>query len=87
MFELNLNMYHATAIAALVLLLGRWIIKKYKGLSPAELLQAPVDALYGVSAGDAELLQEAFGIKTIGDLADNKFFAWAAEIAGQAKEE
>ena len=65
----------------------RWIIKKYKGLSPAELLQAPVDALYGVSAGDAELLQEAFGIKTIGDLADNKFFAWAAEIAGQAKEE
>ena len=66
---------------------GRWIIKKYKGLSPAELLQAPVDALYGVSAGDAELLREAFGIKTVGDLADNKFFAWAAEIAGQAKEE
>lgn len=28
MFELNLNMYHATAIAALVLLLGRWIIKR-----------------------------------------------------------
>ena len=65
----------------------RWIIKKYKGLSPAELLQAPVDALYGVSAGDAELLLEAFGINTIGDLADYKFCAWAAEIAGQAKEE
>ena len=33
MFELNLNMYHATAIAALVLLLGRWIIKKVPALN------------------------------------------------------
>ena len=28
MFELNLNMYHATAIAAIVLLLGRFIVSK-----------------------------------------------------------
>ena len=28
MLEINLNMYHATAIAAIVLLLGRFIVSK-----------------------------------------------------------
>ncbi|MDO4566725.1 MAG: hypothetical protein Q4B42_05280 [Oscillospiraceae bacterium] len=63
----------------------KWIVKKYHKLSPEELLLAPVDALYGLSETDAELLKSAFGIKTIGELADNKFFAWAEEIVKEAE--
>ena len=54
--------------------------KAYENLSIAELVKAPVDALQGLSAGDAELLQKAFNIKTIGDLGSNKFFLWAQAI-------
>ncbi len=43
----------------------------------AEVLKAPVDALAGVSEGDAKLLKEAFNIKTVQDLGKNKFFRGA----------
>jgi hypothetical protein len=43
----------------------------------AEVLKAPVDALAGVSEGDAKLLKEAFNIKTVQDLCKNKFFRGA----------
>lgn len=66
---------------------AKWIDKSYQGQSAADLLNAPVDALYGVSESDAQLLKAAFGIKTIGDLADSKYFAWAGEIAEQAEKE
>ena len=72
------------AIAEISLPIEKWIIKKYQGLSAKELLDAPVDALKGLSAGDAELLKDAFGIKTIGDLAKNKFFGWAEEIVAES---
>lgn len=62
----------------------KWVVKRFRGLSAGELLLAPVDALNGVSAGDAQLLKEAFGVKTIGELADNKYFAWAAQIVAEA---
>ncbi|HEX8981562.1 MAG TPA: hypothetical protein VF792_02230 [Ktedonobacterales bacterium] len=45
-----------------------------------QLADAPVDALEGVSAGDADLLQKAFNIKTIRDLATNKYFLRAQAI-------
>jgi len=35
-------------------------------------VNAPVSALAGVSEGDAQLLQQAFNIKTIGGLGRNK---------------
>lgn len=50
-----------------------------------ELIDAPVEALAGVSKGDAELLVKSFGIKTIGDLATNKYFVAAQQIADIAK--
>ncbi|HLZ72313.1 MAG TPA: hypothetical protein VKV26_20610 [Dehalococcoidia bacterium] len=50
-----------------------------------ELVNAPVDALQGVSAGDAELLQKAFNIKTIGDLGRNKYFRAALAIVQLAE--
>jgi hypothetical protein len=43
-------------------------------------VDAPVDALAGVSAGDAKLLEEAFNIKTVGDLGRNKYFRAAALV-------
>jgi len=57
------------------------IDKAYEGKSVAELADAPVDALQGVSAADAELLKQAFNIKTVRDLGTNKYFLWAQAIA------
>ena len=36
--------------------------------------------LQGVSENDAKLLQEAFGIKTVSDMATNRFFLWAQAL-------
>ena len=52
--------------------------------SLAELVNAPVSALAGVSEADAEALQKAFNIKTIGDLAGNKYFRAATAIVEMA---
>ncbi|MFI7540687.1 hypothetical protein [Actinoplanes sp. NPDC049599] len=64
--------------------LDKILDKAYESSSPAELLNAPVAALAGVSDSDAELLQKAFNIKTIGDLAGNKYFKAAGAIAAIA---
>lgn len=55
--------------------------KAYEGKSFADLAEAPVGALQGVSAGDADHLKAAFGIATIRDLGTNKYFLWAQAIA------
>ena len=62
--------------------------KAYESSTLAELVDAPVSALAGVSDSDADLLAQAFNIKTVGDLAGNKYFRAATaivEIAGIAK--
>lgn len=59
---------------------SNWVDKAYEGKSAAEVADAPVDALQGVSAGDAEKLQKAFGIKTVRGLAKLAFVRWAQEI-------
>ena len=48
--------------------------RAYEDKSLAELLDAPVSALQGLSDADAEKLRGAFNIKTVRDLATNKFF-------------
>jgi len=57
--------------------------KAYEDKSIAELADAPVDALQGVSEGDAQHLKDAFNIKTVRvrDLGTNKYFLWAQAIA------
>jgi hypothetical protein len=60
--------------------------KDAQNKSLADLLAAPVSALKGVSDGDAELLQKAFNVKTIGDLGKNKFFR-AAQLLAQLAED
>ena len=49
------------------------------------LVDAPVSALSGVSEAEAEGLRQAFGIETIGDLADNAFVRAAVAIREMAK--
>lgn len=51
----------------------------------SELVNAPVDALQGVSAADAALLEKAFGIKTVGDMGRNKFHRVASAIVHLAQ--
>jgi hypothetical protein len=65
--------------------LDKVLMKQYESTSLAELLDAPVTALAGVSEGDAEHLKAAFNITTVGDLAKNKQFNAAALIAGLAE--
>lgn len=57
------------------------IDKAFEDKTVAELADAPVDALQGVSAADAEKLAAALGIETIRDLGTNKYFLWAQAIA------
>jgi hypothetical protein len=44
------------------------------------LAEAPVDAIQGLSEGDAEKLQEAFNVKSVRDLAENKFVRIAQAV-------
>ena len=64
--------------------LDKILDKAYEEKSLGELIDAPVDALSGVSEGDAKLLQEAFNIKTVGDLGTNKYFRWAQGVVALA---
>jgi len=59
--------------------------KAYENLPVAEILDAPVAAISGVSEGDAEKLAAAFNIKTVRDLGTNKYFLWAQGIAKLAE--
>lgn len=65
--------------------MSRHLDKAYETMDFEELVQAPVAALEGVSAADAESLARAFGIKTIGDLGRNKYFRRAAAIVALAE--
>jgi hypothetical protein len=52
-----------------------------------ELVEAPISALRGVSPSDARALSQAFGVNTIGELADLRFVKWANAIKTLAEEE
>ncbi|GAA2411387.1 hypothetical protein GCM10010420_45400 [Streptomyces glaucosporus] len=58
--------------------------KAWADKSLPEILQAPVSALRGVSDRDGELLEEAFGVKTVADLADLEYVRWAQALAALA---
>jgi hypothetical protein len=61
--------------------------KAYRDKSFRELADAPVSALHGISAKDAEALDKAFRIRTVRDLANLKYVKWASAIATLAEEE
>ena len=54
--------------------------KAYEDKSILELAKAPVSAISGVSESDAVDLKKAFGIKTVEDLATNKYVRLAQGI-------
>ena len=63
---------------------NRWIIKQYSNLPLEQLMDAPVDALWGISSEDKQLLKSAFNIKTVKDLATSKWLRMAEEIVDMA---
>ena len=54
--------------------------KSYEDKGIEELIKAPVAAISGISESDAKDLEKAFGIKTVGDLATNKYVRIAQGI-------
>jgi hypothetical protein len=60
--------------------ISQFVDKDYEQKEFSELVEAPVDAIQGVSKGDAEKLQQAFNVKTVRDLAENKFVRIAQAI-------
>jgi hypothetical protein len=71
----------------LILNINKAVDKAFESKSLKEIADAPVDALEGVSAGDAELLAKAFNIKSIRDLGTNKYFLTAQAIVVLAGKE
>jgi hypothetical protein len=61
--------------------LAKSLDKAYEDKSLKEILDASPAALAGVTDNDAKLLDEAFGIKTVRQLGENKFFVVAAALA------
>ncbi|MBA8827226.1 antitoxin component HigA of HigAB toxin-antitoxin module [Saccharopolyspora lacisalsi] len=59
--------------------------KAYEDKDFAEIADAPVAALQGVSESDGQHLQDAFGIKTVRDLATNKYFLRAQALTNLAE--
>jgi hypothetical protein len=63
------------------------IDEQFKTKCFRELVEAPISALRGVSASDARALSKAFGVNTIGELAELPFVKWANAIKVLAAEE
>lgn len=63
------------------------VAPQYAQCSFSDLADAPVDALRGISAADALLLKQSFGVTTVRQLADFKFARLAHAIATLADQE
>jgi len=60
---------------------------EFAGKCFRDICKAPLSAMRGLSKKDAKALNEAFGITTIGELAELKFVKWATAINTLAAEE
>jgi len=67
--------------------IDKFVVKKYEKLTLKEIAASPVDAISGVSEGDAKLLKEAFNVKTVEDFAKLKYVRWAQAICTLAEGE
>lgn len=61
--------------------LAKSLDKAYEDKTLDEILAASPAALAGVTDADAKHLEDAFGIKTVRQLGENKYFAVAAALA------
>lgn len=60
--------------------IANWVDKAYEQMEFSALAEAPVDAIQGVSAADAQALTQALGIRTVRQLAENKYVKIAQAI-------
>ena len=67
--------------------INKIVDKAYEQKSFKEIANAPVAALQGISDNDGKLLQEAFNVKTVADLAKLKYVRWAQAICMLAEGE
>ncbi|AOP36400.1 hypothetical protein A0128_20510 [Leptospira tipperaryensis] len=67
--------------------INKAVDKFYESKKLAEIADSPVSALQGLSEGDADLLQKAFNVKTVRDLASLKYVKWAQSIVALADTE
>ena len=58
----------------------KYVDKAHEQKDFAELADLPIDALQGVSKGDAEAIQKAFNVKSIRQLAEHKFIRAAQAL-------
>ena len=65
--------------------INQFVDKYYEWMDFKELAQCPVEAIQGLSQGDAEKLKDAFNVQTIQDLADNKFVRIAQAITSLSR--
>src|SRR6056297_901154 len=56
------------------------LVKKYRNLSPSELADSPINALYGLSRKNVKLLNKSLNLHTIRDLSTLKYITWARSI-------
>lgn len=63
---------------------GEILEKRYNSEEFLQLRGQPVEAISGISEGDAALLRRAFGIETIADLAENRYILIAQIILTMA---
>jgi hypothetical protein len=63
----------------------RYLDKNFRDKSWSDITRAPISAINGVSEKDGVYLQRAFNIKTIKDLAENKFVRVAQTIISLAE--
>ncbi|PWC43848.1 hypothetical protein [Azospirillum sp. TSO22-1] len=66
------------------LVLGEVLDKAHEGKPFRDILKLSPSALQGVTEKDAEALKSAFGIRTIEDMAGNKFFRLAQALVTMA---
>ena len=62
------------------------LIKAFEGKPAAELADAPIYALQGVSEGDARKMKEAFGIDTIREMAELTYYRRACVLYAEGDE-
>ena len=62
-----------------------YLDRRYENAENAELPEAPVDALKGLGRAGSAALRKAIGVKTIRDLAENRFVLAAQEVVQLAE--
>ncbi|MGI6162781.1 MAG: hypothetical protein ACOYEQ_02485 [Bacillota bacterium] len=63
------------------------LVKEFEGKTLKEIVDSPVYAIAGISESDAKLLEAAFRVKTVKDLANLKYVKWAQAIVALADTE